>query len=62
MLLLMALPAVPAVARTIVVNNRATNASDLNPATETRPLKTIQAGANHAQAGDVILVGEGIYR
>ncbi|NQU23788.1 MAG: right-handed parallel beta-helix repeat-containing protein [Candidatus Nealsonbacteria bacterium] len=48
--------------RTFVVNNRAANASDDNPGTVARPLKTIQAGASLARAGDTVLVKEGIYR
>ena len=48
--------------RTYVVNSRAANASDDNPGTLAKPLKTIQAGANRAQAGDRILVRAGIYR
>ena len=49
-------------AKTIVVNNRMAGAKDTNPGTFTQPLKTIQAGANLAQAGDTILVKAGIYR
>lgn len=47
---------------TFVVNNQAAHASDDNPGTEARPLKTIQAAANVAQAGDTVLVKAGIYR
>jgi len=47
---------------TFVVNNRADNASDKNPGTVALPLKTIQAAANLARAGDTILVKAGIYR
>lgn len=49
-------------AKTIVVNNQMVTASDTNPGTFGRPLKTIQAGATMAQAGDTILVKAGIYR
>ncbi len=48
--------------KTYVVNNCAANASDDNPGTDAKPLKTIQAGADRAQAGDRILVRAGIYR
>jgi hypothetical protein len=49
-------------AKTIVVNNQMSGAKDTNPGTFFQPLKTIQAGANLAQAGDTILVKAGIYR
>ena len=49
-------------AKTIVVNNRMAGSKDTNPGTFSQPLKTIQAGANLAQAGDTILVKAGIYR
>ena len=48
--------------RTIVVNNQASNASDENEGSKYFPLKTIQAGAIMARAGDTILVRAGIYR
>ncbi len=48
--------------RTIVINNQASNASDKNNGSEELPLKTIQAGADMARAGDTILVKAGIYR
>ncbi|MCA9261599.1 MAG: right-handed parallel beta-helix repeat-containing protein, partial [Planctomycetales bacterium] len=35
---------------------------DANPGTPTRPLKTIQAAAEMAVAGDVVFVTEGVYR
>jgi alpha-N-arabinofuranosidase len=49
-------------AKTIVVNNQMAEAKDSNPGTFTQPLRTVQAGANLAQAGDTILVKAGIYR
>jgi len=49
-------------AKTIVVNHQMAGAKDTNPGTFSQPLKTIQAGANLAQAGDTILVKAGIYR
>lgn len=52
----------PALARTIVVNNRSPQAGNGNPGTEQRPLLTIQAAAELAQPGDTILVKAGIYR
>lgn len=52
----------PALARTIVVNNRSPQAGNGNPGTEERPLLSIQAGAELAQPGDTILVKAGIYR
>jgi len=48
--------------RTIVIDNHASNASDENNGDESSPLKTIQAGADLARAGDTILVKAGIYR
>ena len=51
-----------AAANTFVVNNQATGASDKNPGTSAKPLKTIQAAANLARPGDTILVQTGIYR
>lgn len=49
-------------AKTIVVNNQIPNTKDTNSGTFTQPFKSIQAGANQAQAGDTILVKAGIYR
>ncbi|MCP4313414.1 MAG: hypothetical protein GY790_19325 [Bacteroidetes bacterium] len=49
-------------AKTIVVNNQMAGASDANTGTFARPLRTIQAAAKLAQAGDTILVKAGIYR
>jgi len=37
-------------------------ASDENPGTEARPLKTISAAIKKAQPGDTVLVGPGVYR
>jgi hypothetical protein len=51
-----------ATSRTIVVNNGHASASDANAGTEAAPLRTIQAAANQAQPGDLVLVHEGIYR
>ena len=48
--------------KTYVVNNRSADASDDNPGTAAKPLKTIQAAANRAQPGDTILVRAGTYR
>ncbi len=48
--------------QTIVVDNQASNASDENDGSTYLPLKTIQAGALMARAGDTILVRAGIYR
>lgn len=58
---LMVLPAA-AWSRTIVVNQKSPRASDRNPGTEVRPLKTISAAAELAQPGDTVLVHAGIYR
>ena len=51
-----------AVGGTLVVDNQNSKASDTNNGTEQSPLKTIQAGANRAMAGDTILVKGGVYR
>ena len=52
-----------ALPRTLVVNNAAARASDRNvAATESRPLRSISAGAALAQPGDTVLVHAGVYR
>jgi len=48
--------------RTIVVNQKHRLASDENPGTAQRPLKTINAAAQIAQPGDTVLVRAGTYR
>lgn len=47
---------------TLVVNQRAENASDSNPGTLEAPLATISAAAKRATAGTIIHVYYGIYR
>jgi hypothetical protein len=48
--------------RTYIVDQNHASASDQNDATEVAPLKTIQAAAEKAQAGDTVYVKAGIYR
>ncbi|MCK6490573.1 MAG: right-handed parallel beta-helix repeat-containing protein, partial [Planctomycetes bacterium] len=48
--------------RTWVVSQAAAGAGDDQPGTEAAPLRTIQAAAERAQAGDTVLVRAGIYR
>lgn len=48
--------------RLIVVSQQHPLAKDTNPGTEEMPLKTIQAAAEQAFPGDIILIHEGIYR
>ncbi|MFE6738669.1 right-handed parallel beta-helix repeat-containing protein, partial [Streptomyces tubercidicus] len=54
--------AVPAAAATATTYYVAKNGNDTAAGTSTAPLKTINAAAQKAQAGDTVLVGEGIYR
>ena len=49
-------------ARTLIVDNGHTEASDDNPGSEEQPLLTIGAAARQAQAGDTVLVRPGHYR
>lgn len=51
-----------ALPRTLVVNQKSVRASDRNPGTEARPLKTISAAEKLAQPGDTVLVRAGVYR
>lgn len=46
----------------LVVAQQHPSASDRNPGTENKPLRTINAAAQQAQPGDTILVHAGIYR
>lgn len=48
--------------RTLVVDQRAPEASDTNDGGEGSPLKTIQAGADRAMPGDTVLVKADVYR
>jgi len=52
----------PAPARTWIVDNRQPEAADTNPGTEDKPLRTINAAAQLAEAGDTVLVHAGVYR
>jgi len=57
------LAAMPAPARAAVYHVAQTQAaSDENPGTEEKPFRTISHAAGLAQAGDVVLVQEGVYR
>ena len=49
-------------ARTLVVNQAHSKATDANPGTAAAPLKTINAAAQLAQPGDTVLVHAGVYR
>ncbi len=46
----------------LIVNQASPNASDRNPASVEKPLKTISAAALKAQAGDKVLIHSGEYR
>lgn len=46
----------------LYVNGAAANASDANPGTRAAPLKTINAAARRAKAGDEVVVAPGVYR
>jgi len=50
------------VPQTYYVDRSHASASDTNPGTEAYPFKTIAKGLNVAEAGDTVLVKEGIYR
>ena len=52
----------PAVAGQYVVDQASAAASDDNPGTAEKPLKTISKGVSMAQAGDTVLVKAGTYR
>ncbi len=49
-------------AKEIHVAKNKSGASDVNPGTQKRPLKTIQAAAELAVAGDQVIIHQGIYR
>lgn len=51
-----------ALCRTIVVSQKNARASDRNPGTEARPVRSITAAADLAQPGDTVLVHAGVYR
>ena len=59
---LIAVAALPASARTFVVDNQHPRANDNAPGDAARPLQTINAAAQRAQAGDEIVVHAGVYR
>ncbi len=48
--------------RTLYVSQRHQNASDANPGTEAKPLKTIGRAAELLQPGERVIVGAGVYR
>ena len=54
--------ALPATARTFVVDNQHPRANDHAAGDAARPLQTINAAAQRAQAGDEIVVHAGVYR
>lgn len=49
-------------ARDYYVAQKAPNAADTNPGTETRPFKTLTKACEAAQAGDTVTIKEGVYR
>ena len=49
-------------AATLVVDQKARTASDINPGTRAAPLKTISAAALRVKPGDTVLVRPGVYR
>ena len=49
-------------ATTWVVETDSALASDRNPGTEAKPLKTLAEAMRRLEAGDEVLVGDGIYR
>lgn len=52
----------PAQAREFIVNQRDPAASDKNPGSRTKPLKTISAAVSKVQAGDKVIIHAGEYR
>ena len=52
----------PACGTQYVVDQNHPDKSDDNPGTETKPLRTISAGAARVAPGDTILVRDGVYR
>ena len=49
-------------AKTLIVDNRAANASDDNAGTRAKPFQTISAAARRVQPGDTVIVRPGVYR
>jgi hypothetical protein len=60
--LLLFLACLPAAAKTYVVSQRHPAASDENPGTAAKPLKTIGAAAKVVKAGDAVTIRAGVYR
>src|ERR1044072_6379646 len=54
-----AAPPIPAIVG--VTYYVAASGSDINPGTESEPFRTIQRAADVANAGDLVIVGDGIY-